>query len=230
MCNIPEVDESAPVVVQRVYRGAFSSVEADEALVAMMDTGGAHVNNFSATALLRRSGNAWKRIALTLGELVGKDCVMLAGAPPRRAFLACPGEYGMQGSVSWSLSLVHVAGNAIDSKRLFCVYDNSRSPTAPGAAALVLFTPEHPSLEMRDVDGDGLTDLRVRLTVGRLRLEEGEYRDYKGEPLPEVADVLAGRRGERAAVTLVFRNTGSDLEPDPDALTRIRALNSCERP
>ena len=241
MCEMPKLsklcgDHEGSVIVHRVYRGAFSSAKANEALVDFTTSCSAHPGNFGGHALLPPSGGTWKLLMTDIKRTL-QDCVVYAGTPPAGQFLACgyvSNYLGEGGSVTWELGLYRVKNDNLEAELLLRLCHEQPGDCTPGAE-VSWFDPWVPVLNTRDVNGDGRPDLSVHVTVGHLVVPSDACDGVNSSW--DRGTWLKG--GQRDTVTVAFENDGTGLQVTPAAaraMTRIRDIvgsdswKRCESP
>jgi len=210
MCVIPNLcdDREYPIIVHRVYRGGFSSAKASEALVDFTNPCAAHTGNWGGYALLRRSGGAWKPVTTDATKRVLQHCVVYAGRPPAGQFLACGYEsawLGEGGIVSWELALHRVKNDKLQDESLLFLCHKQPPVCEPGGEVF-WYAPWNPTLDTRDITGDGRPDLGVHITVGHLVVPPVGCAN-------DLADASTwAKSDQREAVTVAFENSGTGLQ------------------
>jgi hypothetical protein len=203
-----------PVTVRAVYRGRFSSPDADEALVDI-DGVGPHASNFGGYALLRRRAGRWEVIDTGLDGLMNQGCQVIPGPPPLDDTLLCGDLYRMMGDSDWKLSQVSVDGDRLQVRTLIVFSDiSARSPG----------TMVHECGWGRstvDQNDDGRLDVVVNVQMWRARTAEHDdgHSDETGAEVFAVVPI-----GHRSDAEVVFENTGPTLRPTAASRKVLRRL------
>jgi hypothetical protein len=193
------------ISASRLVKGHFRSATSDDALVA---TSGCepHATNFGGAMLLTRRDGAWRRVWYEPGLII--DRCRIFRLPSGQDVLLCEDLY-VQGGCEHH-TLFTIAPSAPGGRRMrtvMAISDNLRACYV----STRLWRAFIERIELQDLNGDRIPDLRVLVQYGRRyrRLSEAEVERYcagenpRGIPTPPLAqhrfEFLYGGDGFRLA-------------------------------